>query len=451
MGNETLPATVHKAEVMLPAAPPSGGEPTSPMALLTLAVKQNLDIDKLERIAALYERAEAGRARQAFFTALAAFQSEVPPLVKDSAVDFTTGRGRTHYRHASLPKIAEAIREPLKRNGLAYRFTINSEPERVTVTCIVTHIDGHSEPTSMSAPADDSGSKNAIQSLGSTVTYLQRYTLVGSLGLTTTDEDTDGRPTMTGPARYEDQQQATPPVPEDWPRPPAQAPAHEPPAEDGALPDHMRGTPDTPLMGADLAKGVVFGGPVTERDDNGWIRIKHITAGIALSKPKGSTVQFPKAVAPGAYVVLRSGFTGKSKTSQKPFVFAELVAIKAAEAENESAPDSPNGAAPAAGSSPEGEGARQSPAAASSPPQAAAPSPPPPGPPEWEQRHVKIRELFGAFKDNPKLTVMAFDKAVRSVVRSGRWEAHRDVAVLDKIIAALVERHAASKFDGESE
>ena len=45
----------------------------------------------------------------------------------------------------------------------------------------------------MTAPADTSGSKNAIQARGSTVTYLQRYTLLGALGLVTGDEDTDGR------------------------------------------------------------------------------------------------------------------------------------------------------------------------------------------------------------------------------------------------------------------
>ena len=45
----------------------------------------------------------------------------------------------------------------------------------------------------MSAPADSSGSKNPVQQIGSTMTYLQRYTLIGALGLTTADKDDDGR------------------------------------------------------------------------------------------------------------------------------------------------------------------------------------------------------------------------------------------------------------------
>src|SRR5690606_5500273 len=39
---------------------------------------------------------------------------------------------------------------------------------------------------------DSSGSKNAIQAIGSTLTYLQRYTLIQALGLAASDDD-DGQ------------------------------------------------------------------------------------------------------------------------------------------------------------------------------------------------------------------------------------------------------------------
>ena len=47
----------------------------------------------------------------------------------------------------------------------------------------------------MTGAPDTSGSKNSIQSRGSAVSYLQRYSLVGALGLTTADEDMDARMT----------------------------------------------------------------------------------------------------------------------------------------------------------------------------------------------------------------------------------------------------------------
>lgn len=70
--------------------------------------------------------------------------------------------------------------------------------------CIISHVDGHDESTTMSAEADTSGNKNAIQSRGSSVTYLQRYTLIGALGISTADEDVDGQGTKEEAAVPED-------------------------------------------------------------------------------------------------------------------------------------------------------------------------------------------------------------------------------------------------------
>jgi len=168
---------------------------TSPPALLAAAVQSNLDIDKLERLVALNERWQAEQARTAFFEAFAAFQARVPVLTKDKLVSF----GQTQYRHASLGSIMREIAPPLEASGLSFRFQIdNDESGGLSVACIVSHAAGHSEHTAMSAPADSSGSKNAIQSRGSTVTYLQRYTLVAALGLVTADPDDDGLASSAG-------------------------------------------------------------------------------------------------------------------------------------------------------------------------------------------------------------------------------------------------------------
>jgi len=120
---------------------------------------------------------------------MADFQSIAPQLGKVREVGF----GNTKYRFAPLGYIADEIKAPMKQCGLSYRFEITPTDKGLSVACIVTHVDGHAERTQMTAPADGSGSKNAIQALGSSVTYLQRYTLLAALGLTTGIEDTDGR------------------------------------------------------------------------------------------------------------------------------------------------------------------------------------------------------------------------------------------------------------------
>lgn len=54
------------------------------------------------------------------------------------------------------------------------------------------HDMGHTEKRTLRAPRDDSGKKNFIQSMGSTISYLERYTLLAVTGLATHDMDDDG-------------------------------------------------------------------------------------------------------------------------------------------------------------------------------------------------------------------------------------------------------------------
>ena len=73
-------------------------------------------------------------------------------------------------------------------------FWKTDQPEgKVKVTCVCTHTLGHSESTPLTADSDTSGTKNSIQAMASTITYLQRYTLLSLTGLAT-HEDSDGVP-----------------------------------------------------------------------------------------------------------------------------------------------------------------------------------------------------------------------------------------------------------------
>ena len=170
--------------------PAVSGSITSPTDLLAMAVQQDAPLEKLEKLMDLQERWNKSEAKRAFDSALAAFQAELGPILK-------TRQGH-NSKYADIDDIAQAIRPLLKDNGLAYRFEQNQEGERINVTCVVTHAQGHSEKASLLAPADDSGGKNDIQSMASTITYLRRYTLTGALGITTGNDDNDGgKPDIT--------------------------------------------------------------------------------------------------------------------------------------------------------------------------------------------------------------------------------------------------------------
>lgn len=165
----------------------------TPSALLQLAIQQNLDIEKLERLMQLQERWEAAQSRKEFLTAVSKFQAQCPALEKTKKVEFTNKAGyKTKYSYAPLGEIVASIKAAMSNNGLSYRWELEDTADKIICTCIVSHLTGHSEKTTMGAAKDESGSKNDIQQRGSSITYLQRYTLIAALGISTADEDVDG-------------------------------------------------------------------------------------------------------------------------------------------------------------------------------------------------------------------------------------------------------------------
>ena len=165
---------------------------TGPADLIRSAVEQNMDVEKLSKLMDLQERWDAKQAKKAFLQAMSDFQAIVPAIIKRKIVNFTSAKGTTNYAYAPLSDIIEQIKEPLNQCGRSYRF-VQELGDSIKITCILSHTDGHSECTTLSSIADGTGNKNTIQGIGSTVTYLQRYTLCGVLGLTTADSDMDGR------------------------------------------------------------------------------------------------------------------------------------------------------------------------------------------------------------------------------------------------------------------
>lgn len=165
----------------------------SPNALLAEAVRNKADPETISKMMDLRDRWEANEARKAFTVAMTGFKSEPIQIFKTKQVNFKTRDGdTTSYKHAELSDITAAIAEPLSKYALSYRWEV-TQAEGITVKCILTHALGHSESVTMTAPPDDSGKKNRIQQIASTVSYLERYTLLAVTGLSTTGMDDDAK------------------------------------------------------------------------------------------------------------------------------------------------------------------------------------------------------------------------------------------------------------------
>ena len=158
------------------------------------ATDANFDVAKLEALLAVKERWEREEARKAFVVALTAFKADPPDVFKAKTVNFSTSHGTTNYKHATLADASAILGAAGAKQGLSHRWDVDQSKEgKIKVSCILTHVLGHSESISMESAADQSGGKNSIQAIGSATSYLQRYTLFAAYGVAAKDQDDDGQ------------------------------------------------------------------------------------------------------------------------------------------------------------------------------------------------------------------------------------------------------------------
>jgi hypothetical protein len=153
----------------------------------------SVNMDKMMQLMSWRKETIADQRRAEFDEAMSGAKAEIPVINKNREVDFTSQKGRTHYKYEDLAEIARVVSPILAKHGLSYRYRVTSNVnEPVTVTCIVSHRAGHFEEVTLTGGRDESGNKNSIQAVASTLTYLQRMTLKAALGLAASDDD-DGK------------------------------------------------------------------------------------------------------------------------------------------------------------------------------------------------------------------------------------------------------------------
>lgn len=149
-----------------------------------------VDIDKMERLLVMHERITERDAKAAFSAAMAEMQGELPTVSEKGEISVN---GQVRSKYARFEDINEAVRPILRKHGFAVSFRTKTDSQSISVTGILSHKQGHSEETTMQLPADLSGAKNTVQSVGSSVSYGKRYVLQAMLNITTSGEDDDGR------------------------------------------------------------------------------------------------------------------------------------------------------------------------------------------------------------------------------------------------------------------
>lgn len=148
------------------------------------------DASKLEKLLTMYERIMARNAEMAFNSAFAEMQSEMPVITENGQIKIGN---EVRSKYALFEDINDTVKPILKTHGFAVTFKTKTVENGITVTAILMHKDGHREDTEMTLQADTSGSKNAVQGVGSSVSYAKRYGLLALLNITTRGDDDDGQ------------------------------------------------------------------------------------------------------------------------------------------------------------------------------------------------------------------------------------------------------------------
>jgi hypothetical protein len=163
------------------------------------AADPNTDVDKLERLLGMYERITAQQAKASFTSALAEMQPKLPVIDRKGRIIVPAKPG-VHEGHSTpyalWEDINDAIRPLLHEYGFALSFRIGlAQDGKIDVTGVLSHRDGHQEETTLTLMHDSSGSKNAVQAVGSSTSYGKRYTAMALLNITSrapNDRDDDG-------------------------------------------------------------------------------------------------------------------------------------------------------------------------------------------------------------------------------------------------------------------
>lgn len=149
----------------------------------------SVDIDKMERLIAMQERVQARDAEVAFSDSFASMQPELPAITKGGQI---VHKGQVISEFAEWEDINKAITPVLSRFGFSLSFKPATVNNMVAVTAILRHRLGFKDEATLPLPTDTSGAKNAVQGVGSTLSYGKRYAATLLLNLTTEGDDDDG-------------------------------------------------------------------------------------------------------------------------------------------------------------------------------------------------------------------------------------------------------------------
>jgi hypothetical protein len=139
-------------------------------------------VGAVERLVDLYERMAAKEAEKQFAVAFIELRKELPKIFADRTVPDKFGNEK--FRFAAYEDIMQAVDPLLLKHGFTVTFSSEIKEDRITQTCILTHIGGHTRTNQFMARIG-SGPPGAspTQADGAASTYAKRFALCAALNI----------------------------------------------------------------------------------------------------------------------------------------------------------------------------------------------------------------------------------------------------------------------------
>lgn len=166
----------------------------TPLETLRVEMTQCTDLARLEKMMELEKLWRAEFAKRQYVSAFASFKKNMPDVVKDML------NKQYGSDYSSLANLVNTTNKVLGEYGLNARWKID-QSSGVKITCILTHQDGHSEEVEITGPMDNSGQKNPLQQIKSTLTYLEGATFQAITGVVARSACADDDGNGSGPKK----------------------------------------------------------------------------------------------------------------------------------------------------------------------------------------------------------------------------------------------------------
>jgi hypothetical protein len=184
------------------AASPSDS-PSMVLALIErVALDPGADVEKLERVMAMYERLKAKEAELAYNAAKGRILKKLAGIriVKNRPVLHEVEKGKPQkgtyeaFKYAPLEEIDKHLRPLLAEEEMDLSYSDEpGEGGGIRIRGRLKHLPGgHYEDSFMPAPLDTTGGKSDVQAVGSTNSFLRRYLACNIFNIVVVGDDDDG-------------------------------------------------------------------------------------------------------------------------------------------------------------------------------------------------------------------------------------------------------------------